>query len=108
MCYKILKKSAREKLALALPLPILFESRRKKLQRFLSLPILDVEKLWFPIINSWLAQNFTFNQVLYLAIDRTSWARINLMMVRIISFTVEYNDRRKRVKRDQISGGSMN
>lgn len=84
MCYKISKKSASEKLALALPLPILFESRRKKLQRFLSLPILDVEKLWFPIINSWLAENFTFNQVLYLAIDRTSWTRINLMMVSII------------------------
>ncbi|KAB8318622.1 transposase [Tolypothrix campylonemoides VB511288] len=84
MCYKISKKSASEKLALALPLPILFESRRKKLQRFLSLPILNVEKLWFPIINSWLAQNFTLNQVLYLAIDRTSWGRINLMVVSII------------------------
>lgn len=79
-----IKEVSLEKLALALPLPILFESRRKKLQRFLSLPILDVEKLWFPIINTWLAQNFTFNQVLYLAIDRTSWARINLIMVSII------------------------
>ncbi len=41
-----------EALATALPLPIKFESRRHRLQRFLSLPILKVEKLWFPEIFS--------------------------------------------------------
>jgi len=39
-----------EALATALPLPIKFESRRHRLQRFLSLPVLKVEKLWFPFI----------------------------------------------------------
>lgn len=33
-----------ETLATALPLPITFESRRKKIQRFLSLPQLTIEK----------------------------------------------------------------
>ncbi len=43
-----------EALAAALPLPIKFESRRHRLQRFLSLPILKVEKLGFPFIQKWL------------------------------------------------------
>jgi hypothetical protein len=38
-----------EKLATALPLPILFESRRRKLQRFLMLPQLTVERIWLPL-----------------------------------------------------------
>ena len=47
-----IKEVSLEKIANALPLPILFESRRKKIQRFLSLPILNVEKLWFPLITT--------------------------------------------------------
>jgi hypothetical protein len=43
-----------EKLATALPLPILFESRRRKLQRFLMLPQLTVERIWLPLISQWL------------------------------------------------------
>ena len=73
-----------EALASALPLPIQFESRRHRLQRFLSLPILKVEKLWFPFIENWLATNFDCNQVLYIAIDRTSWGHINLLMISLI------------------------
>ena len=46
-----------EKIAEALPLPILFDSRRKKLQRFLSLPNLSIKDIWFPIIEDWLARN---------------------------------------------------
>ena len=45
-----IKKVSLEKLASALPLPIKFESRRKRIQRFLSLPNLTIEKVWFPII----------------------------------------------------------
>ena len=67
-----LKQISLEKLATAIPLPILFESRRKKLQRFLSLPSLNVKTLWFPILQKWLVQKFSENQVLYLVIDRTS------------------------------------
>jgi len=41
-----------ESLATALPLPILFESRRKRIQRFLSLKYINIEEIWFPIIRS--------------------------------------------------------
>lgn len=73
-----------EKIATALPIPILFESRRKKLQRFLSLPIINIQDIWFPIIQEWLAQSFNFHQNIYLAIDRTNWERKNLMVISII------------------------
>jgi len=73
-----------EALATALPLPIQFESRRHRLQRFLSLPILKVEKLWFPFIQNWLETDFDCNQVLYIAIDRTNWGCINLLMISLI------------------------
>lgn len=79
-----IKEVSLEKIANALPLPIEFESRRKKVQKFLSLPVLNVEKIWFPIITDWLAQNFSFEQILYLVIDRTSWSRINLMRISVI------------------------
>lgn len=78
------KKVSLEKLATVLPIPILFESRRKKIQRFISLPSLSIEKLWFPIIKSWLVRDFEQNQVIYLVIDRTSWACVNLLMISII------------------------
>ncbi len=79
-----IKQVSLEKLATALPLPILFESRCKKLQRFLSLPNLNIKTLWFPIIKDWIAQNFTANQPTYLVIDRTIWERKNLIMISII------------------------
>ena len=79
-----IKEVSLEKLATALPLPILFESRRKKVQRFLSLPIINIKTLWFPIIKDWIAQNFSADQNIYLVIDRTIWARKNLIMISII------------------------
>jgi len=79
-----IKQVSLEKIATALPLPILFESRRKKLQRFLSLPNLNIKTIWFPIIKDWLAQNFTANQPIYFVIDRTIWERKNLIMISII------------------------
>ena len=79
-----IKKVNLEKLASALPLPIKFESRRKRLQRFLSLPNLKIEKIWFPIIEELLRTYFTSEKIIYLAIDRTNWCRINFFMVSII------------------------
>ncbi|MGF1676147.1 MAG: IS4 family transposase [Rivularia sp. (in: cyanobacteria)] len=79
-----IKKVSLEKLASALPLPIKFESRRKRIQRFLSLPNLTIEKIWFPIIEELLKIYFTSDKIIYLAIDRTNWCRINLFMVSII------------------------
>ena len=73
-----------EKLATAIPIPILFESRRKKVQRFLSLPILNLKTLWFPIIQDWLAQTFSEKHPVYLVIDRTIWQRQNLIMISLI------------------------
>lgn len=79
-----IKQVKLEALATALPLPITFESRRKKIQRFLSLPQLTLENIWFPILQAWLKADFTSQQVLYLAIDRTKWGCINLLMVSLI------------------------
>jgi hypothetical protein len=79
-----IKKVSLERLANALPLPIKFESRRKRIQRFLSLPNLTVEKIWFPIIKEWLEKYFTQGKIIYIAIDRTNWNCINLFMISVI------------------------
>lgn len=60
-----IKKVSLETLATALPIPITFESRRKKIQRFLSLPILTIEGTWFPIVTTWLETNFTYGKIIY-------------------------------------------
>jgi hypothetical protein len=41
-----------ERLAAHFPLPILFESRRRHLQRFLKLSVLSIPIIWFPIIEA--------------------------------------------------------
>jgi hypothetical protein len=46
-------------------MPILFESRRKRIQRFLSLPSFTVEKIWLPIVKTWLEETFTAKSVVY-------------------------------------------
>ncbi|MEA5583596.1 hypothetical protein VB620_19915, partial [Nodularia harveyana UHCC-0300] len=61
-----------ERLANGIPLPIKFESRRKRIQRFISLPTLTIEKIWFPIITEWLSIYFTNEKIIYVAIDRTN------------------------------------
>lgn len=76
-----IKQVRLEALATALPMPIAFNSRRRKLQRFLSLEQLTFENIWFPILQAWLKADFEPNQVLHIAIDRTSWKCINLLMV---------------------------
>jgi Transposase DDE domain len=73
-----------EQLANLFPQKILFESRRKKLQRFLSLPNLTIEKIWWPLFSHWLNNNFEFNEILYIAIDRTQWGVINLIFISLI------------------------
>lgn len=79
-----IKQVRLETLATALPLPITFESRRRKLQRFLKLPQLTFETLWFPVILAWIKAEFDPSSLLSLAIDRTSWAGVNLLMVSLI------------------------
>jgi hypothetical protein len=46
-----------EELASQFPQKILFESRRKKLQRFLWLPHLTVERIWWLLLSYWLTNN---------------------------------------------------
>ena len=71
-----IKTVSLEALATGLPIPILFESRRKKIQRLLSLNYINIEEIWFPIIKSWLEIYFPLNEVIYLVIDRTNWRNL--------------------------------
>ncbi|MGH2414362.1 MAG: IS4 family transposase [Microcystaceae cyanobacterium] len=73
-----------EELANKFPCLILFESRRRKLQRFLELPSLTLEAIWLPIFSAWLRQRYSSHEVLYIAIDRTRWRSINLIMISLI------------------------
>lgn len=79
-----LKQVRLETLATGLPLPILFESRRRKVQRFLSLPQLNFRTLWFPLLRQWLETWCSQQQRLYVALDRTSWGKINLLVVSLV------------------------
>jgi hypothetical protein len=73
-----------EELANKFPQNILFESRRRKIQRFLSLPELTLTQIWFPLFTTWLKTVFDLAEVLYIAIDRTQWGCINLLMISLI------------------------
>jgi hypothetical protein len=79
-----IKQAKLEILAASLPLPILFESRRRKIQRFLSLPELSIETLWFPLVIRWIENTFTIHQTLYIVVDRTRWMNINLLVISIV------------------------
>ena len=65
-----LKTVRLEKLARRFPSPIKLKSRIKKLQRFLSLKQINLKNLWFPIISSWLQEEFNKGEVIYLAMGR--------------------------------------
>ena len=56
-----------ERLAATLPLPIQQNSRRRHLQRFLSLNALSVVLLWFPIIEEILARQIKQGSQLIIA-----------------------------------------
>lgn len=74
-----------ERLAALFPQPIQFESRRRRLQRFLVLPLISIPVLWFPIIKYILRTHFNQkSSQLILAIDRTQWRDKNLFMVSVI------------------------
>ncbi|AOW99557.1 transposase [Moorena producens PAL-8-15-08-1] len=79
-----IKKVSLEKLANALPLGIKLESRRKRIQRFLSLQDLKLEAIWFPIIASIMETYLETDQLVYVVIDRTNWGKINLLVTSLI------------------------
>ena len=85
-CLQRLQDMRLERLAEALPLTILMESRRKKIQRFLNLEILSIEKIWFPCVKEFVKETDKYRKgaCVYLAIDRTNWGLRNILTVSLI------------------------
>jgi Transposase DDE domain len=79
-----LKTVRLEELARRFPVPIQLRSRVKKIQRFLSLEKFNIKQLWFPILITWIKQEWNLQKVIYLVIDRSQWRTINLLMVSIV------------------------
>lgn len=106
---QLLRQVKLELLAESLPLPIQFESRRKKLRRFLRLEIITIEKIWFPCLKELLKkeERFSINGLVYVAIDRTSWGVINILMVSLEMSIAAYQRRFdiEEMFRDFKSGG---
>lgn len=73
-----------ERLAVALPLPITTESRRKALQRFLLWKPVCLGYLWLPLLAQIIERYAENPNCLVLAIDRTNWWKYNLLMVSLI------------------------
>jgi hypothetical protein len=74
-----------ERLATVFPQPIQFESRRRSLQRFLSLPQLSMKLLWFPLLKQWVKhRRLKYGNKLTFAIDRTQWQDKNIFMISLI------------------------
>jgi hypothetical protein len=65
------KQVSIELLATLMPYPIQFESRRRSVQRFLKLSSLNIESLWFLLVQEILKAKFPQTQTLKLAVDRT-------------------------------------
>ena len=73
-----------ERLASCLPIPILYESRRKKIQRLLASSSLSLSLLWFPIIKSIVEKEFKRSERLILVLDRTQWQDNNVFMISVM------------------------
>lgn len=74
-----------EKLATVFPQPIKFESRRRSIQRFLLLPQLSIQYLWFPVLKRWVKNNRQpEKKQLIFAIDRTQWRCENVFGISLI------------------------
>ncbi|MCT7953463.1 IS4 family transposase [Ancylothrix sp. C2] len=71
-------------MAALFPQPILYESRRRYLQRFLKLPFLSVATLWLPIIQHLIKTHCCKEKRLFVSLERTQWKGYNLFMVSVI------------------------
>jgi hypothetical protein len=67
------KQVRRERLAATLPLTILQNSRRRHIQRFLSIKALSILVIWFPIIREVISRQIKAGTQLIIALDRTQW-----------------------------------
>ncbi len=72
-----------ERLARIFPLPITWEGRRRKLQRFLTIPKLTIARILWPLIIDWLTDGKKLKK-LYITIDRTQWQELNLLMISLV------------------------
>lgn len=73
-----------ERLAACFPIPILYESRRRHIQRFLTLPQLSIPLLWFPLIKRIILTQIQPRTQVIVALDRTQWKENNLFVVSVI------------------------
>lgn len=73
-----------ERLAACLPLPILFESRRRKIQKFLVLKHFNIQEIWLPLIKAIMLPHLKPEKRVILAIDRTQWKENNILMISLI------------------------
>ena len=73
-----------ERLAACFPLPIKYESRRKHLQRFLTLSSLSLPLFWFPIVQLIIQQEFKDGRRLIVTLDRTQWKNNNILVIAVI------------------------
>ncbi len=73
-----------ERLASSFPYPIKCESRRKKIQRFLTLPRLSLPLLWFPLRKKIISTQYKKGARLIITIDRTQWKTNNISMASVI------------------------
>ncbi len=65
-------------------MPILFESRRKHIQRFLVLTSLSIAIIWFPVIQLIISQQFLIDCPLVIVLDRTQWRDKNIFMISVV------------------------
>ena len=79
-----IKEVTLESIATKLAMPIKFESRRKKVQRFLSDDEWDLDDVWLSLVIDWIKGSINQNNTIYLAIDRTKWQLNNILMVSMI------------------------
>lgn len=74
-----------ERLATVFPQPILLESRRRSIQRFLLLRQMSAKVLWFPVVKGWVRiSKLKKGKELTFAIDRTQWREQNIFVISLI------------------------
>jgi len=69
------------KLSNYFPLPIKLESKRKHIQRFLTLKELSIPLFWFPLVKKIIENLFSVSSELVLILDRTQWQNTNILMI---------------------------
>lgn len=77
---QIYTKVTLEGLASRLPLLITFESRRRRVQRFLKIDATLIQELWFSLLTVIVPKVVMPGDKAYLALDRTQWKDRNLFL----------------------------